>query len=65
MKIYVTEYGVIETNGTITYFTADFNTIAPYNIQLKATPLTATNNASLGTLIKTTVKLEKEMVEYM
>lgn len=63
-NIYVTEYAVLETNGTITYFTADFNTVAPYNIQLKAAPLTTTTRASLGVLINTSVKMEKEMVEY-
>ena len=63
-NIYLTEYGVIESNGTASTFAADFNTIAPYNIQLKATPVKTTTYASLGTLIKTTIKLEKEMIEY-
>jgi hypothetical protein len=65
--IYMTEYAVIETNGTIATYSASVNSISPFNIQLMATPSTSVANPALvlGTLAKTIFRLEKEMIELM
>ena len=62
-NVYVTEYSVLETNGTIGIFTAAPTTTAPYHIQLTTTPLTTTSNLALGTLVETVFKLEKQLIE--
>ena len=63
-NIYLTEYAVLETNGTIGVFTAAAATAAPYNITLTTTPLTTTvNGIALGTLSETVFKIEKEQNE--
>ena len=60
-NVYVTEYAVLETNGTIGIFTAAPTTTAPYHIQLTTTPLNP--NSIVGTLVETVFKLEKQLIE--
>ena len=62
-EVYISEYSVLETNGTIGIFTATATTTAPYYIQLTTTPLTTTVNISLGTLVETVFKMEKQLIE--
>lgn len=62
-NVYVTEYAVLETNGTIGVFTATASSTSPYNIQLTTTPLTSTTGIALGTLVETVFKLEKSLIE--
>jgi hypothetical protein len=68
-NIYITEYAVLETNGTIVTYTAAPNATAPYNIQLSANAGTTVSsvapNPALGAVQKTTIKIEKEMIEYI
>jgi hypothetical protein len=59
-NLFMTEYGVLETAGTITVFSAAINTIAPYNIQLTGT---ASYSAAVGTAVKTLYRMEKELLE--
>lgn len=64
-NIWITEYGVLETNGTIATYSAAVNSSSPYNIQLTATPQsTGTTGIALGTLVKTLFKIEKEFIEF-
>ena len=67
INIYLTEYAALETNGTVITYSAGINAVSPYNIQLLGTAGTTTAIASLslGTLQKTIVKIEKEMIEYV
>jgi len=64
-NVYLTEYAVLETNGTIGIFTAATASAAPYNITLTTTPLTTTTGISMGTLSETVFKLEKEQIEIL
>ena len=67
INIYLTEYAALETNGTVITYSAGINAVSPYNIQLLGTAGTTTAIASLslGTLQKTIVKMQKEMIEYV
>ena len=58
-NLFITEYGVLETAGTVAVYNATINTSSPYNIQLTATA----TYASVGTAVKTIYKLEKELLE--
>ena len=65
VNIWMTEYAVLETNGTVSTITADINASSPYNIRLYASPLTSNtvNGIGIGTLRKTIFKIEKELIE--
>ena len=65
--IYMTEYAILETNGTIAVYSPSINASSPYNIQMSATPLTTVSNTALalGTLVKTIFRIEKQMIKLM
>jgi hypothetical protein len=65
VNIWMTEYAVLETNGTVATITADINASSPYNIRLYASPSTTVSagGISIGTLQKTIFKMEKELIE--
>lgn len=60
-QVFSTEYGVVETNGTVAIYNADVNASSPYEILISATAVTTSGT----TLVQNLYRIEKELIEIM